>query len=139
MHKVLISYHHYNDQDYKDALVKMACQHEVFIDRSVDTEDIDDSLPDERIREIIRDEYLRDSTVTIVLGGEDTKRRKHVDWEIYSSMFGCGNSEVQARNCTRCDQLRVPPERSLGLSRAGFSFQHKQLGIGRDGANCGLR
>ena len=87
MHKVFISYYHYNDQDCKDALVKMACQHEVFIDRSVDTEDIDDSLPDERIREIIRDEYLRDSTVTIVLVGEDTKRRKHVDWEIYSSMF----------------------------------------------------
>ena len=87
MHKVFISYHHYNDQDYKDDLVTLACQHEIFIDKSVDTGDIDDSLPDERIREIIRDEYLRDSTVTIVLVGQDTKRRKHVDWEIYSSMF----------------------------------------------------
>ena len=87
MHKVFISYHHYIDQDYKDDLLKMARQHKVFIDKSVDTWDIDDSLPDERIREIIRDEYLRDSTVTIVLVGEETKRRKHVDWEIYSSMF----------------------------------------------------
>ena len=87
MHKVFISYHHYKDQWHKNNLVEMARQHEVFIDKSVDTGDIDDSLPDERIREIIRDEYLRDSTVTIVLVGEDTKRRKHVDWEIYSSMF----------------------------------------------------
>ena len=87
MHKVFISYHHCKDQDYKDDLVTLARQHEVFIDKSVDTGDIDDSLPDERIREIIRDEYLRDSTVTIVLVGQDTKRRKHVDWEIYSSMF----------------------------------------------------
>lgn len=87
MHKVFISYHHCNDQDYKDDLVKLARQHRIFINKSVDTEDIDDSLPDERIREIIRDEYLRDSTVTIVLVGQDTKRRKHVDWEIYSSMF----------------------------------------------------
>ena len=87
MHKVFISYHHYNDQDYKDDLVKMAREHGLFVDRSVDTGDIDDSLPDERIREIIRDEYLRDSTVTIVLVGEHTKGRKHVDWEIYSSMF----------------------------------------------------
>lgn len=87
MHKVFISYHHYNDQDYKNNLVKMAREHKLFVDKSVDTGDIDDSLPDERIREIIRDEYLRDSTVTIVLVGEDTKRRKHVDWEIYSSMF----------------------------------------------------
>ena len=87
MHQVFISYHHDIDQDYKDDLLKMARQHKVFIDKSVDTWDIDDSLPDERIREIIRDEYLRDSTVTIVLVGEETKRRKHVDWEIYSSMF----------------------------------------------------
>ena len=87
MHKVFISYHHYNDQGYKDDLVTLARQHEVFIDKSVDTGDIDDSLPDERIREIIRDEYLRDSTVTIVLVGQGTKHRKHVDWEIYSSMF----------------------------------------------------
>ena len=87
MHKVFISYHHYNDQDYKNDLVELARQHKIFIDKSVDTGDIDDSLPDERIREIIRDEYLRDSTVTIVLVGQDTKRRKHVDWEIYSSMF----------------------------------------------------
>ena len=61
MHQVFISYHHDIDQDYKDDLLKMARQHKVFIDKSVDTWDIDDSLPDERIREIIRDEYLRDS------------------------------------------------------------------------------
>lgn len=87
MHTVFISYHHYNDQIYKDRLVKLARDQRVFIDKSVYTGDIDDSLPDERIREIIRDEYLRDSTVTIVLVGQDTKRRKHIDWEIYSSMF----------------------------------------------------
>ena len=87
MHKVFISYHHGNDQSYKNELVEIADQHEVFIDKSVDTGDIDDSLPDERIREIIRDGYLRDSTVTVLLVGKDTKRRKHVDWEIYSSMF----------------------------------------------------
>lgn len=59
----------------------------IFINRSVDTGDIDDGLSAETIRETIRDEYLRDSTVTIVLVGSKTKRRKHIDWEIYSSMF----------------------------------------------------
>ena len=87
MHKVFISYHHNNDQLYKERLVQMSDQYGIFIDQSVDTGDVDDSLPDERIRHIIRDEYLRDSTVTIVLVGRDTKHRKHVDWEIYSSMF----------------------------------------------------
>ena len=87
MHKVFISYHHEKDQDYKNNLVKFAKQHSIFIDASVDTGDISDDLSDDSIRQKIRDEYLRDSTVTIVLVGKETKRRKHVDWEIYSSMF----------------------------------------------------
>lgn len=87
MHKVFISYHHRNDEDYKDALLEMNEQYSIFVDRSVDTDDVDDTLPDDRIREIIRDEYLRDSTVTIVLVGTQTKERKHIDWEIYSSMY----------------------------------------------------
>ena len=87
MHKLFISYYHYSDQSYKDSLVTWGEQHGIFIDRSVDTDDISDDLSDQYIREIIRDEYLRDSTVTIVLVGTETKRRKHVDWEIYSSMY----------------------------------------------------
>ena len=87
MHKVFISYHHENDQYYKNKLVELGERNSIFIDASVDTGDISDELSDERIRELIRDEYLRDSTVTIVLVGNETKRRKHVDWEIYSSMY----------------------------------------------------
>lgn len=82
-HKVFISYHHANDQSYKEGLVNS----DIFIDASVNTGDIDDSLSDQAIRQKIRDEYLRDSTVTILLVGTDTKNRKHVDWEIYSSMY----------------------------------------------------
>ena len=87
MHKVFISYHHDNDQHHKDSLVTFGEQNQIFIDRSVDTDDISDGLSDESIRELIRDEYLRDSTVTIVLVGTETRHRKHVDWEIYSSMY----------------------------------------------------
>ncbi len=87
MHKVFISYHHANDQRYKNALVTLGEQHRIFVDRSVDTGDIDDELSDENIRTKVRDGYLRDSTVTIVLVGTGTKHRKHVDWEIHSSMY----------------------------------------------------
>ncbi len=86
-HKVFISYHHGNDQRDKEKLIKLNDEHEIFIDRSVDTGDIDENLPPEKIREKIRDEYLRDSTVTIVLLGKETMKRKHVDWELYSSMI----------------------------------------------------
>ena len=87
MHKVFISYHHDHDQGYKEGLSRFGEENDIFIDRSVDTGDIPDGLSDQRIREIIRDERLRDSTVTIVLVGTETRRRKHIDWEIYSSMY----------------------------------------------------
>ena len=86
MIKVFISYHHANDQWAKDELQRWAATYGLFEDVSVNTADVDDNLPTERIRCKIRDEYLRDSTVTIVLVGTETKGRKHVDWEIYSSM-----------------------------------------------------
>ena len=44
MHKVFISYHHANDQWAKDALIEANNRYGLFIDYSVDTGDIDDSL-----------------------------------------------------------------------------------------------
>lgn len=87
MHKVFISYHHDRDQEYKDSLVNFGEEHSIFVDRSVDTGDISEELSDEGIRRTIRDKYLRDSTVTIVLVGKETKHRKHIDWEIHTSMY----------------------------------------------------
>lgn len=89
MHNVFISYHHDNDQIYKEELLKLngVGENRIFVDGSVNTGDISDDLSDEEIREKIRDEYLRDTTVTIVIVGLETKGRKHIDWEIYSSMF----------------------------------------------------
>lgn len=86
-HKVFISYHHENDQWAKEALLACNEEYDIFIDGSVDTGDIDDELDDQAIREKIRDEYLRDTTVTILLVGTETKNRKHIDWELYSSMY----------------------------------------------------
>ena len=86
-HKVFISFHHANDQFDKDRFVRVyANVFDGFIDRSVHDGDIDDSLSTETIARKIRDEYIRDATVTIVLIGRETWKRKHVDWEIYSSL-----------------------------------------------------
>ncbi|MEY0536603.1 TIR domain-containing protein [Providencia rettgeri] len=85
-HRVFISYHHKNDQWAKDYLIEMNKTYKIFTDMSVDTGDIDESLPPQDIREIIRDDYLKDTSVLVLLVGEETKKRKHIDWEIYSSM-----------------------------------------------------
>lgn len=103
-HKVFISYHHSNDQAYKESLIEWNENngYDIFIDGSVDTGDIDDNLSDDSIRQKIRDEYLRDSTVTILLVGTETKNRKHVDWEVYSSMF---NGQVNKKSGVLVIQL----------------------------------
>ena len=87
MHRVFISYHHANDQFYKEELLTWNRAAPIFHDGSVDTGDIPDHWDDQTIRQEIRDEYLKDTTVTILLVGTETKRRKHIDWEVYSSMF----------------------------------------------------
>jgi len=87
-HKVFVSYHHsVSDQQYRNRFENLfANKHEVMISKSVQIGDIDVNLPPETIRQKIRDEYLRDPTVTIVLIGAETWKRKHVDWEIGASI-----------------------------------------------------
>lgn len=86
-HKVFVSYHHANDQDYRnyfEGLFANIC--DIMVSKSVQIGDIDPYTPTDRIRQIIRDKYLHDSTVTVVLIGCETWKRKHVDWEIGSSI-----------------------------------------------------
>ena len=86
--KVFISYHHANDQKYKNYLSAFGVANGCFVDGSVCVGDIDgDDRSSESIRRIIRDEYLQDSEVTILLCGSETKGRKHIDWELKSSMI----------------------------------------------------
>ena len=97
-HRTFVSYHHGNDQQYKDWLVaEMAGD---IVDRSVEDGDIDDDLKTEAIWEKIRDEHIADATVVIVLIGRDTWSRKYVDWEI-------GSALNKSRNNSRCGVLGI--------------------------------
>ncbi|MCY4436925.1 MAG: TIR domain-containing protein [Chloroflexi bacterium] len=83
-HRTFISFHH-EDQEYKDYFVQMLGDD--IVDESVSDGDIDDdNLSTDRIRQIVRDDFIRDATVTVVLIGPCTWQRKHVDWEIGSSL-----------------------------------------------------
>ena len=89
-HKVFVSYHHANDQLYRNAFESMfSGPSNVFISQSVQAGDFNAGLDTDYIRQRIRDENLRDSTVTVVLVGAETWQRKHVDWEISSSIRDC--------------------------------------------------
>jgi hypothetical protein len=94
-HKVFISYYHHDDQTYKDILINMQELNpdtwqlqSIFEDCSVHENEIDDTgLTSEQIRCIIRDEYIKDATVLILLCGQNTRKRKHIDWEIHAAMY----------------------------------------------------
>lgn len=83
-HRVFVSFHH-DDQPYKELFVRMVGDD--IVDKSVGDGDIDDArLATDTIRQRIRDDFIRDATVTVVLIGRCTWQRKHVDWEIGSSL-----------------------------------------------------
>ena len=44
-------------------------------------------MTDEQIRRKIRDEFIKNATVLVLLCGQNTKYRKHVDWEIHAAMY----------------------------------------------------
>ncbi|MCP4583033.1 MAG: TIR domain-containing protein [candidate division Zixibacteria bacterium] len=92
-HKVFISYHHYNDQFYRDLFERLfAVYYDIIVSKSVQIGDIESNLLVNTVRQKIRDEYLGDSTVTVVLVGTETWKRKHVDWEISSSIRNTSNN-----------------------------------------------
>lgn len=82
-HRVFVSFHH-EDQHYKDLFARTMWRD--IVDESVEDGDISDNIRTETIRQNIRDNFIRDATVTVVLIGPCTWQRKHVDWEIGSSL-----------------------------------------------------
>ncbi|HEU0076234.1 MAG TPA: TIR domain-containing protein [Longimicrobiaceae bacterium] len=92
-HRVFISYHDGRGQpsggdwQYRYEFERLFhLQAEVLVSGAVQDGDIDPGLPVETTRRLIRDKYLRDTSVTVVLVGARTWQRKHVDWEIGSSL-----------------------------------------------------
>lgn len=86
--KIFISYYRTDDQHYRERFGELFTDvYGITLFKSVQMRDFDNKkFSTERIRQYIRDEYLQDSTVTVVLVGVNTWQRKSVDWEISSSI-----------------------------------------------------
>lgn len=85
-HKCFISYHVADLLEVETFVEDYGTE---FIPRSIgvtEEDDFVDSKDTEYIKRRIREKYLTDSTVTIVLLGPGTWGRKFVDWEISSSL-----------------------------------------------------
>ncbi len=83
--KVFVSFHEDNDTKSKEEFVhKMGGLIEHNAVKIDYVRKANRSVGD--IRRYIREEYLADTTVTVVLIGVETWQRKHVDWEIGASL-----------------------------------------------------
>lgn len=83
--RLFISYHHKNDQRWYDRFSKIfAGTYDLFSDTSIDRK-IDSDDPDYQSRKI-REDHITGSSITVLLLGAETWKRKHVDWEIHSTL-----------------------------------------------------
>lgn len=85
-HKCFVSYH----ADDADEVARFVDDFgHVFIPKTIGIsadDDFIDSDDTDYVMDRIREKYLTDSTVTLVLVGQCTWPRKYVDWEVYSSL-----------------------------------------------------
>jgi hypothetical protein len=82
-HKVFISFHH-NDEYYKNKFEELFGH--IFLNKSVGKDEINIDVSTEYIKRLIQEDYISDCSVAIVLVGQRTYCRKHVDWEISATL-----------------------------------------------------
>ena len=129
-HNIFLSYHHEQDQNHKDRFVRMMGDN--IVDKSVDLGDIiDNNLPSEAVLQRIREDYIAQVSVTVVLIGRCTWQRKYVDWEI-------GSSLRDTRRNSRCGLLGIllPTHADFGKPKFRGSLIPPRLSdnAGRNGA-----
>lgn len=83
-HKVFISYYHHDDQYYKNYIDQYLSRN--IVNKSVMFGEYDSENSDEYVKRLIREDKISNSSVIVVLVGPNTKKRKHVDWEIYAGL-----------------------------------------------------
>lgn len=88
--KVFISYHHDDQLEVNEFINRFAYREGIFIPKMLGRDgfqnDIINSTNPEYVMGQIRQRYLEDSTVTIVLIGSCTHSRRYVDWELKASL-----------------------------------------------------
>lgn len=107
--KCFISYHHTDQTAVNQFIDRFDHNNDVFIYRGLGVEIEDDIINSDNPEYVmlqIRERYLQDSTVTLVMLGQCTWARRYVDWEIQASLR---NGE------------KITPKGLLGVKLPAFS------------------
>lgn len=87
--KVFISYHHADADEIRHFVAAFDHAADSFIARGIGAGmagDIIDSTDTDYVMSRIRQEYLRDSSITLAMIGNCTWSRRYVDWELQASL-----------------------------------------------------
>jgi len=122
--KVFISYHHQDQAFIENFRASFGAAYEVFTDCSLDEAIESNDL--HYVNRTIREDFITGTSITIVICGTDTWRRKCVDWEIYSTLhkdhalLGIVLPHVQPvwRNG---QQVRLIPDRLAANTTSGYA------------------
>lgn len=124
-HKCFLSYHASDSDEVADFVEDFG---DVFIPRVIgvsEEDDFIDSDDTDYVMDRIREKYLRDSTVTIVLIGQCTWARRFVDWEVYSSLR---NDKLNRRSGLMAVTLRSRADKDRQLpARVGDNVDDDKL------------
>jgi hypothetical protein len=82
---VFVSYHHDNDQGWYDCLAQFFVNtYDMVTDRSlkesINSDDVD------YVMQTIREKFIIGTSLTILLCGSETWKRKYIDWEIKATL-----------------------------------------------------
>lgn len=86
--RCFISYHHADEQEVQTFLETYSTA-EVFTHRALGLEmanDIVDSNDTNYVMRRIREQYMQNTSITVVMVGQNTWKRRYVDWEIAASL-----------------------------------------------------
>ncbi|WP_155303641.1 TIR domain-containing protein [Desulfosarcina widdelii] len=120
--KVFISYHHKNDQSWYNHLSFVySNDFDLFYDNSVERKI--DSTNSEYLNRKIREEYIFGTSVTIVLCGSETWKRRWVDWEIHATLHhGHGLLGIALPSCAKnYEGKNIVPDRLYKNLVSGFA------------------
>lgn len=121
--KVFISYHHKKDQQWYDQFSQyFSDQLDLFSDNSV--ERAIDSDNAEYLNRKIREEFIVGTSLTIVLCGAETYKRRWVDWEIHATLHHeHGLLGIGLPTCARdlSNNKYIVPDRFFENHQSGYA------------------
>jgi len=118
--KTFVSYYHHDNEE--DRTIFENLFGDLVLSKSVEDGDIDSDNSDDYIKQLIQKEYLKDTTVLVVLIGNKTKCRKHVDWEISGALnYKVGNTYAGLIG------LILPEHPDYGTEKAKYDLMPTRL------------